>query len=256
VRDGIAPIRWKVVCAYDGTRFSGWQSQSNGLGIQDCIEARIAEVIKSPVRIHGSGRTDAGVHAHGQVFHFDAAWSHGPAKLKRALEIGLPATIQLKSLAKAAAGFHARFSAVSKRYVYRIVEGDTDPFSRPFVWRFERAARLDLVAMQVAATTLRGTHDFTAFSANTGAEVMDAVRTITRLDIIQRGRSLKFVFEADGFLYKMVRSLVGALVGVGEGRLAPADLQALFGAPKRTKDVSTAPAKGLFLDRVFYPAKK
>ena len=251
--EGDALTRWKVVCAYDGTRFSGWQSQTNGLGIQDCIEARLEALFKKPIRIHGSGRTDAGVHAHGQVFHFDADWGHGAAKLKRAVAIGLPPTIQIKTVTPASAEFHARFSACGKRYVYRMVEGDTDPFTRPFVWRLERADRLDLEAMQAAAKILRGTHDFTALSANNGAEVLDAVRTITRLDLTARGRALKFVFEADGFLYKMVRSLVGALVAVGEGRLTPVDLERLIAGRTRTKDVPTAPAQGLFLDRVFYP---
>ena len=251
--EGGALTRWKVVCAYDGTHFSGWQSQTNGLGIQDCIEARMTELFKQPIRIHGSGRTDAGVHANGQVFHCDADWGHGTAKLKRALAIGLPATIQIKTVASVSADFHARFSACGKRYVYRMVEGDADPFTRPYVWRFERADRLDLEAMQSAANILRGTHDFTALSANNGAEVLDAVRTIPRLDLTVKGRALKFVFEADGFLYKMVRSLVGALVAVGEGRLTPADLERLIAGRKRTKDVPTAPAHGLFLDRVFYP---
>jgi tRNA pseudouridine38-40 synthase len=244
--------RWKVTCAYEGSGFAGWQSQSNGQGIQDVIEARLAEIFKGPIRIHGSGRTDAGVHAKGQVFHFDAVWAHPAVKLKRALGIGLPAAIQIKRLATAKSDFHARFSARGKRYSYRIVEGDADPFARPFLWRIERAKSLDVAAMRAGAAVLRGAHNFSAFAADNGGEVLDPVRDLRRLDVRQTGRRLTLVFEADGFLYKMVRSLTGALVQVGEGRLAPAELAAMLASGKRTEKVPTAPAEGLFLEQVFY----
>jgi len=244
--------RWKAVCAYDGSGFSGWQSQLNGKGIQDVIEARLAEVLKRPVRIHGSGRTDAGVHAHGQVFHFDATWSHGPDKLQRALGVGLPPAIQIKKLGVARPDFHARFSAKQKCYVYRIVEGDTDPFNRPFRWRIERAKRLDYAAMVEGAARLRGSHDFTAFAADNGGEILDPVRNLTGLDIVQRGRKLELKFVANGFLYKMVRSLTGALVRVGEGRLKPEELSRLLAGGVRKEAVPTAPPQGLFLRRVYY----
>ena len=120
----VAANRWKIVCAYDGTAFSGWQSQPNRNGVQDVIETRLAEIFKAPLRIHGSGRTDAGVHAMGQVFHFDAAWPHGAAKLQLALKARLPLALQIKSVTRAAPDFHARFSATGKRYSYRIVQGD------------------------------------------------------------------------------------------------------------------------------------
>lgn len=244
--------RWKAVCAYDGSGFSGWQSQTNGKGIQDAIEARLAELFKRPVRIHGSGRTDAGVHAHGQVFHFDATWSHSPDKLKRALGVGLSSAIQIKKLGAVLPDFHARFSAKEKSYVYRIVEGDTDPFERSFVWRIERAKRLDCAAMMEGAARLRGLHDFTAFAADNGSEVLDPVRNLTGLDVVQRGRKLELKYVANGFLYKMVRSLTGALVRVGEGRMKPEELSRLLAGGVRTEAVPTAPPQGLFLGRVYY----
>ncbi|MCF3648483.1 tRNA pseudouridine(38-40) synthase TruA [Synoicihabitans lomoniglobus] len=249
----VPPTRWRGVCAYDGTAFSGWQSQSNGKGVQDVIEARLAEILKTPVRLHGSGRTDAGVHALGQVFHFDAAWRHGPDRLRAALRAGLPPTIQIKSASVVAADFHARFSAIGKRYSFRIFEGDADPFLRPFVWSLERPRRLDGGAMKEAAAVLRGRHNFLPFAADNGTELEDPVRDLRRLDITARGRHLKLVFEANGFLYKMVRSLTGALVAVGEGRLTVADISRLVesGAP-RTAEVETAPPQGLFLEKVFY----
>src|SRR5687768_16515915 len=122
------PTRWKCICAYDGSSFSGWQSQAGGRAIQDVIEARLEQIFKTPLRIHGSGRTDAGVHAHGQVFHFDATWRHEKEKLLAAFRVGLPASIQIKSMTAVASSFHARFDATGKRYDYHIHLGDADPF--------------------------------------------------------------------------------------------------------------------------------
>lgn len=252
VEPSIGLIRWRGECAYDGTAFAGWQSQPNGNGIQDHIEARLGAILKSPVRIHGSGRTDAGVHANGQVFHFDAAWRHAPDKLRLAMKVGLPVGIQVKSIAAAPAEFHARYSATGKRYCYHLYEGDADPFTRPYVWCLERPRRLDVAAMEAAAEILRGQHDFSAFAADNGAELETPVRHLTRLEIKSTGRRVRLTFEADGFLYKMVRSLTGALVAVGEGRLAVADVQRLLAAQVRTAEVETCPPQGLFLEKVFY----
>ncbi len=244
--------RWRCVCAYDGGSFAGWQSQPNGNGIQDHIEARLAEIFKTAVRVHGSGRTDAGVHARGQVFHFDAVWRHDPDKLRLALKARLPAAIQIKSVTRAAPDFHARFSATGKRYTYHLFEGDADPFTRPYAWCLERPRRLDLDAMTAAAAVLRGRHDFSSFAADNGAELESPVRHLTRLDIDTRGRRVRLAFEADGFLYKMVRSLTGALVAVGEGRLDVTAIASLLAAKQRTAAVETCPPQGLFLEKVFY----
>jgi tRNA pseudouridine38-40 synthase len=272
--------RWKCVCAYDGSTFVGWQSQPRGVAVQDVIEARLRQILGLPVRIHGSGRTDAGVHAAGQVFHFDADWTHGPDKLAAALVAGLPPTIQIVSVRRAGARFHARFSAVGKTYRYRIHLGDADPFTRPYCWICHRP--LDLAAMTAAAAVLRGRHDFRAFSARTadkaspaaganaggadrapgdqggdedGDTSSDTVRDLRRLDLVRRGRLLTVTAEADGFLYKMVRSLVGALVAVGEGRLDASQIAALLASGRRTAAVQTAPPQGLCLLRVRYRAR-
>lgn len=245
-----AARRWQCVCAYDGTAFAGWQSQTGGTAIQDVIEARLATIFKAPVRIHASGRTDAGVHAHGQVFHFDAVWRHGAPKLLAALRSGLPPAIQIKSARKVSADFHARFSATGKRYEYHLRLGDADPFERPYCWSVFRP--LDFAAMEAAASALRGRHDFRAFAAENGTERETTVRDLRRLEIVRRGRRVRIIAEADGFLYKMVRSLVGVLVAAGEGRLAPAAVKAILAGGKRTPAVQTAPAQGLFLVKVFY----
>ena len=242
--------RWKCVCAYDGTAFAGWQSQAGVTAIQDEIEARLAQIFKGLVRIHGSGRTDAGVHAVGQVFHFDAEWRHGPEKLLAALRFGLPLAIQIKSVRPAAADFHARFQAKGKRYVYHVHLGDADPFTRPYCWTVFRP--LDVKAMQAAAAALCGRHDFRAFTALNGPEREDTVRELRRLDVAVRGRRLRITAESAGFLYKMVRSLAGVIVAVGEGRLSVEDVKGMLRAGTRTPAVRTAPAQGLFLVKVFY----
>lgn len=243
-------VRWKCVCAYDGTAFAGWQSQAGGTAIQDVIEVRLAEILKTPVRISGSGRTDAGVHARGQVFHFDAAWPHGEARLLAALRIGLPPAVQIKSAKVARPDFHARFQARGKRYTYHLHLGDADPFTRPYCWM--KFHPLDFAAMQQAAQRLCGRHDFRSFTALNGPEKEDTMRDLRRLDVIRRGRDVRILAEADGFLYKMVRSLVGVLVSVGEGKLSPLQVAEILAARRRTALVQTAPPQGLFLDRVYY----
>jgi tRNA pseudouridine38-40 synthase len=243
-------LRWKCICAYDGGSFAGWQSQQGGRAVQDVIEARLGEIFKRPVRIHGSGRTDAGVHASGQVFHFDAAWKHGAPKLLAALRVGLPFAIQIKSARIAPADFHARFQAKGKRYAYRVHLGDADPFERPYSWPVFKS--LDCTAMAAAAAVLRGRHDFRAFTALNGTLRESTVRDLRRLEIQQRGRRVRIIAEADGFLYKMVRSLVGVLVAVGEGKLTPGQVRDILAGRQRTAAVQTAPAQGLFLVRVFY----
>lgn len=242
--------RWKCTCAYDGGAFDGWQSQPGGQAIQDAIERRLAAMFGREVRIHGSGRTDAGVHALGQVFHFDATWSHGPEKLRAALQAGLPRTIQIKSVRKTPPEFHARFSATGKTYLYFLFLGEADPFQAPSCWSLPR--ELDWGAVEAAAGVLRGRHDFKAFSAEGGAPRETTVRDLRRLEIARRGRRVRFAFEADGFLYKMVRSLVGALVNVGLGKLTPAEVAALLESGRRTPQVQTAPPQGLFLHKVHY----
>ena len=243
--------RWKCVCAYDGRDFSGWQSQPDGRAVQDAIERQLGRVFGRTVRIHGSGRTDAGVHALGQVFHFDADWRHGADRLVAALRAGLPPTVEVRSVRPAPPGFHARFSARGKVYRYQVHQGGpAGVFLHPFCWSVPQA--LDLAAMRAAAAGLTGRHDFRAFSALNRVERDDTLRNLRRLEITRRGALLRFTAEADGFLYKMVRSLAGALVAVGQGKLTPARVEGLLRSGRRTHAVQTAPARGLFLVRVRY----
>jgi len=250
MKPDLKPTRWKCVVAYDGGPFMGWQSQESGRTVQDLIEAQMKQVFGHPIRIEGSGRTDSGVHAHAQVFHFDAAWRHGAEKLRRALQTGLPRSILLKSLREASPNFHARFDAKGKIYRYHLHLGLADPFEVNYCWPLGR--ELDWPAVLAAAKVLRGQHDFWAFSGENDRTYETTVRHLRRLDVRRKGPRATFTFEADGFIYKMARSLTGALVSVGLGKLTPADLAVLLKSRKRVPEVVTAPPQGLFLVKVLY----
>jgi tRNA pseudouridine38-40 synthase len=244
--------RWKCTCAYDGTGFSGWQTQPTLDAVQDRIEAALAKILKTDTRIQGSGRTDAGVHALAQVFHFDATWSHHTSNLVSALGTRLPASIQIMGIEAANADFHARHSAVGKRYHYRLFLGHADPFNTRYCLSIPW--ELDPDAIATAGRCLIGEHDFSAFGADNGCDspADNPVKDFRRFEMIQDGRELRLVFEASGFLYKMVRSLTGALLRVGRGKLTPKQFQEILETRVRTKDVVTAGPSGLFLEKVFY----
>jgi tRNA pseudouridine38-40 synthase len=245
-------MRWKCTVAYDGTHFEGWQSQPSRNTLQDLIEKRLEEIFKQRIVIHGSGRTDSGVHARGQVFHFDADWPHGPEKLLKALRPGYPETIQVYKAELVDDDFHARFSAIGKRYVYQYYEGFANPFETHWYWSLGNR-RLELDRMNEAASALAGKHDFTAFSANPGEERDDnPVKDLRVLKVDRDGPYLKLTAEADGFLFRMVRSLAGCLFDVGLGKLSPEDVVNIRDTRTRTHQIQTAPPEGLFLDKVWY----
>jgi len=244
--------RWRCVCSYDGTDFTGWQSQPTRDAVQDVIEARLEKVFKTPVRIHGSGRTDAGVHALAQVFHFEQDWEHPAENLRKALNVGIPATVRIKSLRKAKDDFHARYSATGKRYIYQIKQGEATPFETRFVSAIPYPVDWDMV--NEAGKCLLGTHDFSAFKALTGSEtgMENPVKDFRMFEVRERGKSVRLTFEGSGFMYKMVRSLVGTLLRVGRGRITPDDFREILESKVRNKHVITAPPQGLFLEKVFY----
>lgn len=246
-------MRWKCVCAYDGAAFQGWQSQPNALAVQDKIERALLEMLGRPVRIHGSGRTDAGVHALGQVFHFDADWAHGPKALVAALYTRLPDTLLIKSAKRVPAGFHARFSATTKRYHYRIRLGVAEPFETDYC--LSMRGPLDLERMRAGADHLLGRHDFAPFGVSNGDLIEDKVKELSLARISQRGPRIRITMEAGGFLYHMARSIVGALIKVGLGRLDPEVIGQVMASGQRIPLIETAPAKGLFLERVFYQVR-
>jgi len=225
--------------------------QPNGKTVQEVVEAALAKIDGREVRVHGSGRTDAGVHARGQVANCTLRTQLKVPTLLRALNANLSEDVRVVRVQETDEKFHARFSAKGKEYRYQIDSGAmADPFLRLYAWHHPWP--LNVAAMKRAAGLLKGRHDFSVLSAKPRHPVERTVRTISKLSVTKRGNILTVAVAADGFLYRMVRSIVGALVKVGEGRLTVEELRALVKAKKRTALVETAPAHGLFLWRVFY----
>lgn len=246
-------MRFRFLIAYDGAPFRGWQSQKGGEGIQDIIESALLSITGKPCRLHASGRTDAGVHALGQCAHADIHTRLQTADLQRALNANLPPQIRILSVRRVPDSFHARFSAIGKIYRYRIWNTPVlPPLEYGRAWHIPRP--LDLVAMRSAASLLEGRHDFASFSANRGKPTEDTVRTLHRIGIRRQGGLITLTFEAEGFLYKMARMLTGALCRVGLGKESEKDIAAHLDHPRVGAAVHVAPAEGLTLIRVRYPA--
>lgn len=240
-----------MALAYDGTAFAGWQVQPAHPTIQGTLEKALGKLTGAHERIQCSGRTDSGVHAQGQVAHFDLAQPVKAAALLKGFNALLPPDIRVLSLRRAAPDFHARYSVRVKEYRYFIWNGTVLP---PCLrhYRFHVWARLDERAMQAAALRLEGRWDFAAFSANPHREIQGTVRHLQQLRVRRRGREIIIVARGDGFLYKMVRSLTGFLIRVGAGELDPGMAETILRSGVRTARVPTAPPQGLFLWRVVY----
>ncbi len=241
----------KLTVAYDGTRFVGWQRQAEGVSIQGVLEDALARFEGAPVGVHGAGRTDAGVHALGQVASVELTAAHDTATLVRALNAQLPEDVRVLRIDEVPAAFHARFTARSKTYRYQIRNAPiADPFQRAYEWHIPEP--LDLAAMRRAAEALVGEHDFAAFQS-VGTEMSSTVRTVTRAELVDRedGR-IAFEVAGNGFLRHMVRAMAGTLVEVGRGRRRPETLPELLAARRRADAGATAPPQGLFLVSVEY----
>lgn len=239
---------YRLVVGYDGTDFRGWQRQPDGRTVQGVLEEAVFKVTRKRTVVHGAGRTDAGVHALGQVAGFRGAFKLTDEVLFRALNAVLPADVRVFSLEEAPPGFHARRSARSKLYRYRIVHApQASPLDRRYVlhWPYP----LKLGAMREAARLFVRTADFTAFSSNRDRS---PVRTVTRSELRRSGDEIVYTVEAQGFLRYMVRTIVGTLLEVGRGRIRPADIEEIFGNRDRSLAGPTAPARGLTLVRVDY----
>ncbi len=240
----------KLTLAYDGTRFVGWQRQADGESIQGLIEDALARFEGAPVVAHGAGRTDAGVHALGQVASVRVTFGHDTATLTRALNAQLPAEIRVLSVEEMAPDFHARFSARLKTYEYRVRNAAiADPFLRAYEWHVPEP--LDVDAMRRAAAALVGTHDFSAFRS-VGTDTNETVRTLVRSDVTRDGGIVRYEVAGNGFLRHMVRAIAGTLVEIGRGWRAPENIDALLRGGVRGDAGATAPAHGLFLVRVDY----
>ena len=251
--------RLKLTIAYDGRPFCGWQSQAGKGSVQDALEAALATLNGGErIALHGSGRTDAGVHALTQAAHADVPTERlsTPGQWIAALNAHLPPEIRVMRCQWAKADFHARFDAKGKRYVYRIWNGPVlPPLELGRAWHVFHP--LDMARLHAAAEILKGKHDFGGFAANRGVPCPDTVRTIQRIDIKGRpGGLISLTFKGDGFLYKMVRLLAGSMVRVAQGKAELEWLASLLEPPQpgspRLKTSFAAPAEGLYLARVFY----
>ena len=241
---------FKLTIAYDGTDFVGWQRQPSGPSIQAVLEDAMTELDGREVTVNGAGRTDAGVHARGQVATVTLARPIAAAALIRAINIRLPGTVRIIEAAEVGDGFHARFHARTKRYQYRIWNAEVlSPFERPYAWHVPM--RLDGAAMAEAAATLTGTHDFAAFQG-TGSDILTTTRTITLSRIVAADELVCYDAAGEGFLRHMVRNIVGSLVEVGRGHRPPGWIAEVLASRDRTRAGPTAPPQGLFLLAVAY----
>jgi tRNA pseudouridine38-40 synthase len=250
----------KLTVAYDGSAYVGWQRQAEGTSIQGLLEAALARFEGEPVSVVGAGRTDAGVHALGQVASVRLTHPVERSALQRALNASLPADVRIVAVEEAGSDFHARFHARSKTYRYRILNLLVgDPFERHYAWHVPWP--LDVDRMSAAARFLVGTHDFAAFRA-AGSDVATTIRTVQAARVQRepwrdcQDGLLVFEIAADGFLRHMVRSQVGALVEIGSGRRDPGSLGECLARRDRRLAGPTAPAHGLFLLRVTYEASE
>ena len=244
--------RIKLILAYDGTDFSGWQLQPGTRTVQGELETAASRLAGVDVRAHGSGRTDAGVHALGQVAHFDCPDERADLPWLRALNAVLPVDVRVLEATVTDETFHARYSARSKAYAYALWHepGYCLPQRRRFVWD---CGPVDFAAMEAAALVLTGEHDFAAFQ-NVGTPVKSTVRTVFRIERLPGcdPRESVWRFTADGFLKQMVRNMMGALEACGRGRITPGDVRAILDSRDRSTAPATAPARGLTLESLSY----
>ena len=246
--------RYKAVIEYDGTDFLGFQRQAEGRTVQGEIEAALTRIGWTGKAALGAGRTDSGVHATGQVVAFDLEWRHGPEALLSALNANLPPDLAVRTLSECAADFHPRYSARGRRYRYTIYNSPTrSPLAARYAWHVW-PPRLNREAMQEASRALLGAHDFATFGTDPdGGD--NTTRTVAQADWSaagERSEWLRFDIQADAFLYRMVRSLVGALKKVGAGDLSAEDFAALLRSRDRAQRPPLAPAQGLCLMEILY----
>lgn len=243
--------RYRILIEYDGTPFVGWQVQPVGASVQGRLTQAIAGFSGETVVVRGAGRTDSGVHALGQVAHFELQRTWDPYKIREALNFHLkPDPIAIVEAAEAEPDFDARFSAVARHYRYRILARKAPPaLDRNRVWWVPR--KLDAAAMADAARHLVGRHDFTTFRA-AGCQSHSPVKTLDRLHVADDGDEIRIEASARSFLHHQVRSFVGSLKHVGEGRWQPCDVQAALQARDRAACGALAPARGLYLVRIDY----
>jgi len=248
---------FKLTIEYDGTDFNGWQIQGNGQRtIQGEIEKALSRIFKKTVKVHGSGRTDSGVHALGQVAHFKIETDKTPREILFAVNANVPKDISISHIEDVPLAFHAQYSVKNKTYRYRILNRSTrSAHLREFTYFYPH--RLNMSLMKKEAQSLIGKHDFKAFTSLESARIKDGksrgtIRTIKNLKISKKGPLILVDIEADGFLYKMVRNITGTLLDIAAGKINPDDIPAILRAKNRRCAGASAPPQGLFLMEVKY----
>ena len=242
---------YKIIIQYDGTRYKGWQVQkSTDMTIQGKIQSVLSEMTRHEIEVIGSGRTDAGVHAYGQVANFHVPEHFKAQEILEYLNHYLPMDIAVISIEEVDDRFHARFNAVSKTYVYRI-HTSTIPnvFERKYMYTYTE--QLDVLAMCKAAKLMLGTHDFAAFCGNKKMK-KSTVRTVTAIDIVEKENEILISYTGDGFLQQMIRIMTGTLIEVGNGTKKPEDIPKILESKVRERAGFTVPAEGLALKSVSY----
>jgi tRNA pseudouridine38-40 synthase len=244
-------MRYAAVIAYDGTAYRGFQRQANAPTIQERVEAALARIAGQSLTVLGAGRTDAGVHATGQVIAFDLDWHHADESLRPALNANLPADIAVREVWRTQDSFHPRFDAISRSYEYRLyVAPVRDPLVNRMAWHL--TTELDVASAQAASAWLIGTHDFNAFGRPPQGH--NSVRTVLAVEWRHEAVGQHtFAITADGFLFRMVRTIVAALVQVGQKHMTSEDFRGILAA--RQRGLAPAPARGLTLVKVTYPAQ-
>lgn len=256
-QDACSTLKYRLTVSYDGAGYQGWQVQVIGTGVQEILEKALARLFPSGPRVHSSSRTDTGVHAVGMVVHFEVPKAEAkmtPSKLVLAVNAHLPEDIRVLTASHPSKNFHARFDASGKEYRYLIWNHVAHhPLLRTQSWHVKKP--LDLQAMRAAAKHFVGTHDFRSFRANPDYDSAHTTRTLTTVAIRGSGPLYTVVIRGTGFLYKMCRGIVGTLVQVGEGKIAPDDIREILDGKDRRLAGMTAPAHGLVLWKVFYGRK-
>ena len=241
-------MRYKAIVSYDGTAYQGWQKQPDKNSVQAKIETALSRLCQHGVKITGAGRTDKGVHAFGQVFHFDCDKEF--KDITKSINSQLPEDIRIVSCKPVSDEFHSRYNAKWKHYSYIINTGKFNPIQRNYAYQL--SIELDEEKMQEAAKALVGTHDFSSFNATRKDEIEDQVRTIYKIEVKRRGSLVTVDYYGDGFLRYMIRMMTGALIEAGKGKITAEDIQNIMEKMDKTACNYNVPACGLYLIEISY----
>jgi len=249
---GILMRNIKLTIEYDGTNYSGWQTQQNGPSIQAEIEKALSKITGETIRIVGSGRTDAGVHARGQTANFHTGSKVPADRFSYALNSMLPRDIVIRESCEVPEDFHARYSAKGKKYSYLILNSKfPSALLRNYAYHINYCEKLDISKLKEAAGYFVGTYDFAGFMS-TGSNTIDTVRTIFEVKVYVEGELIRIEYKGNGFLYNMVRIITGTLIDVGIGKIEPGEIPEIIKSRDRARAGATAPPQGLYLEKVYY----